>query len=308
MKELRLINYIRRRFPKTRKEILKGIGDDALLFRNGFVVSTDSFIEKIHFDRSYFSPFQIGYHCLAASLSDLAAMAAEPICTLISLNLSRTLSEQNVQQMYDGFAALSKTYAFDIAGGDIVASPYLGLTITVIGRARTPILRSGARPGQGLYVTNFLGLAEAGRCVLQGKLSSKDYSGSIRKHLQPEPRIKEALLLKRYMRACIDTSDGLSSDAFHLAQESRVKVVFEVEHIPVHSEVGEFCNHTGRDPLQFILSSGEDFELLFTAKQVPKIRGMKIFRIGCVKKGNGLYLSERGKVKPFKPSGFEHMI
>lgn len=306
MRELALIEYIRKRFPGKRKEIVTGIGDDALTFRNGFVISTDSFIEMVHFDRSYFSMYQIGYHCLAASLSDLAAMAAEPISALVSLQLSTAVSEKDVRQIYDGFGKLARTYSFDIAGGDIVASPHFGLNVTVVGRARTPLLRSGARPGQGLFVTNFLGLAETGRCVLQGNLPAGEYGESIRKHRQPEPRIKEALVLKRYMQACIDTSDGLSSDAFHLAHESGVRIVIDVEHIPVHSEVGKFCNHVEKDPTPFILDAGEDFELLFTAQHLPKFSGLKYFRIGSVKKGKGLYLSERGKERPISPGGYEH--
>ena len=305
--EIDLIQYIRKRFPKKRKEIIKGIGDDAMLFRNGFVVSADSFIETIHFDLKYFSFSALGYHCLAAALSDLAAMGALPICALVSLNLTKNVGKQDIEQLYTGFARLANKYRVDIAGGDIVASPCFGMSITVIGCARKALLRSGALPGQALFVTNFLGLAEVGRSVLQQGLPQKEYQEAVHKHLFPEPRIKEAQAIKQYARSCIDTSDGLSTDAFHLAEESRVKIVIEAEHIPIHSEVGEYCSTKKIDSLDFILSAGEDFELLFTTHRLPKIPGVKIFRIGTVTKGRGIYLSSRGKTRQIEPSGYEHL-
>jgi thiamine-monophosphate kinase len=305
--ELSLINYIRKRFPKRRKEIVKGIGDDALVLRDGIVVSTDSFFEGVHFDMAYFSPYALGCHCMAASLSDLAAMAASPLCALVSLNLSKHKGKKEVSELYNGFERITKKYKVDIAGGDIVASPAFGMTITVIGYAKKPLMRSGARPGQALYVTNFLGLAEIGRRALRDKLPKKEYPDAIEKHLYPEPRIFEAQSLRRYSTACIDTSDGLSTDAFHLAEESRVKIIISEEHIPIHPEVGKLCSIEKIDPVEFILSAGEDFELLFTAWRILKIPRVKIFKIGMIEKGRGLYLSKRGGVKRIQPSGYEHL-
>jgi thiamine-monophosphate kinase len=305
--ELSLIKFIRNRFPKRRKEILKGIGDDAMVFRNGYVVSTDSFFENVHFDLQYFSMYALGFHCMAASLSDLAAMGAMPICALISLNLTNNIGKEEINDLYNGFEKLIKKYKMDIAGGDIVASPCFGITITVIGNTKKPFMRSGAKPNQALYITNFLGLAEIGRSVLKGNLPKKEYPDTIKKHLYPEPRIYEARTLENYMTSCIDTSDGLSTDAHHLAEESNVKIIIEAEHIPIHPEVGKFCSINKLDALQFILSAGEDFELLFTANRLPRIPKIKIFRIGKILRGEGLYLSKRGKLKPIQASGYEHL-
>jgi thiamine-monophosphate kinase len=327
--ELSIIRFIRKKFPKKRKEILKGIGDDAMVFRNGFVVSTDSFFENIHFDLKYFSMYALGYHTMAASLSDLAAMGALPVCCLISLNLTKNIGVKEIEQLYNGFEKMAKRYKFDIAGGDIVTSPGFGMTITVIGRTKKSLMRSGAKPGQALFITNFLGLAEVGRSVLKYNLPQKEYQDAVNKHLFPEPRINEAQSIKQYATSCIDTSDGLSTDVIHLAEESRVKIVIDSEHIPIHSEVGEFCSIKKIDPLQFILSAGEDFELLFTARrlpggrlqvprakrqvpssknQSPKISRLKIFKIGRIMKGRGVYVSERGKEKRIEPTGYEHLM
>jgi thiamine-monophosphate kinase len=156
-------------------------------------------------------------------------------------------------------------------------------------------------------VTNFLGLAEVGRAVLDKDLPRKQYPVAVNKHLYPEPRIKEARLLMKYAKACIDISDGLSTDANHLAVESNVKIILEKEHVPIHSEVGEFCAMTGIEPLDFILASGEDFELLFAARYLPKISGVKVFGIGKVMKGRGLFVSFRGKQRRISPTGYEHL-
>ncbi len=305
--ELDLISYLRKRFPKRRSEVITGIGDDALVLRDGYVVSTDSFFERTHFDLNYFSFYDLGYHTMAASLSDLAAMAAAPISVLIALSVSRKIGRNAIRELYDGFDELAKKYRFDISGGDIVKSDTFGLTITVIGRAKKPLLRSGARIGDKLYVSNFLGLAEAGRIVLREKLPVSQYPNAVRKHLYPEPRINEAFSLGKYVTSCIDTSDGLSTDAYHLAEESKIKIIIDVEHIPIHPEVGRLCDLKGLDPTRFILSSGEDFELLFTAPKLVKIARVKIFRIGRVSKGIGLYIKVGGRERLLKPEGYEHI-
>src|SRR4030042_1978481 len=184
--ELAIIEYIRSRFPQRHPDIIKGIGDDAMVLRNGYVISTDSFIETVHFNMQYFNYKMLGYRTMGASLSDLAAMAAQPIAALVSLQLPSKVRSGDIKAIYDGFSELSRKYRFDIAGGDIVQSPCLGITITVIGRSRKPLLRSGARPGQYLYVTNFLGLAEVGRKVLAQRLSKSRFETAISRHCFPE--------------------------------------------------------------------------------------------------------------------------
>lgn len=308
MAELSLIKYIRKNFPRRRHEITKGIGDDAMVFKNGMVVSTDSFVEGVHFDFNYFSKFTLGYRTMAASLSDLAAMAAKPICALVSLYLPQNTTKKDIAHLYQGFQKIGREYKIDISGGDIIESPFWGITIAVIGFTKKPLLRSGAKPGQLLYVTNFLGLAEVGRLVLKDKLSIKNFKNAINRHLMPKPRIFEALKIREYTTAGIDTSDGLSTDAHHLGEESGVKITIDAEKIPVHPEVARFCKFKKIDPIKFILASGEDFELLFTAKRMPKIHKIKIFEIGKVSKGKGIYLAKKGKIKPLKPSGYEHLV
>jgi thiamine-monophosphate kinase len=305
--ELELIECIRKKFPQRRREILKGIGDDAMVFKNGMVVSTDSFVEGVHFNLRYFDFFQLGFRTMAGSVSDIAAMAAEPVCALVSLYLPRSIRKKDVGQLYRGFKSLADRFSIDISGGDIVESPYLGVTLTVIGFTRKPLLRCGARPGDGLYVTGHLGLSETGRLALEKKVSARLFPASIRRHRFPLPRVAEALKVRPYATAGIDTSDGLSTDARHLAEESGVKVVIDGRRLPIHPEVERMARMLKTDPVRFVLAAGEDFELLFTSRRRPPSIARPLTRIGDVQKGRGVWLTRGDRSLPLKPSGYEHL-
>ncbi|MCX7995824.1 MAG: thiamine-phosphate kinase [candidate division WOR-3 bacterium] len=305
MSELTMIKYIRKRFHKKHSDILIGIGDDGMVLKNGMVLSTDSFAEGIHFDLRYFSMFELGYRTISASLSDLAAMAAEPVCALISLYIPRGTKDSEIRKLYRGFSKVCKKFNCDISGGDIIASPFWGITITVVGKTNRPLLRSGAKPGDYLYTTGYLGLAETGRIVLKEGHKKELFPESIKKHLYPEPRIYEAQKLRRYLNAGIDTSDGLSTDAFHIAEESRVRVL--IEKIPIHPEVKLFCKLKKISPVEFILSAGEDFELLITGREIKECSGVKLFQIGKITEGKGVYILTNNKFKRIYPTGYEHL-
>ncbi len=305
MGELALIEYIRKRFHKKNRDISIGIGDDAMVLKNGTVISTDSFVEGVHFEFKYFSKFALGYRVMCASLSDLAAMSAKPICALISLYLPSKVKSSDIKDLYRGFSRVSEKFQCDISGGDIIESPFWGLTITVIGKTKKPLLRSGAKPGDYLYTTGYLGLAETGRIVLSEGYKKNLFPQSIKRHLYPEPRIYEVLKIRKFANGCIDTSDGLSTDAFHLGTESKVKVI--IDNIPIHPEVELLCKLKGLSPVEFILSAGEDFELLITGKEIKNIPEVKIFRIGRITKGKGIFILLNRKLKKISPSGYEHL-
>ncbi len=305
MAELSFIEYIRKKFSKIKNDIMIGIGDDAMIFQNGYAVSTDSFVEGIHFDVRYFTKYAIGFRCMSASLSDLAAVSAKPLCCLISLYLPEKTKKYDISQLYRGFGSVCDKYRCSIAGGDIVASPFLGITITVIGKSEKPLLRSGARPGDFLYITNYPGLAETGRIALSRGYNKKLFPESIKHHLYPEPRIMEAQKLRKYLHAGIDTSDGLSTDAMHLAEESNVKIV--IEHIPIHPEVALLCSMQNKSAVEFVLSAGEDFELLCTGIVDKPVIGIKLFKIGRILNGRGVFITSGNSTKRIPATGYEHL-
>lgn len=307
MSELELIRRIRRAFPRNHRAVLVGIGDDALVLRGGMVVSTDAFVDGVHFIGAATSYLDIGARCMAGALSDLAAMAAEPVCALVALCLPKRTAQRNVDDLYRGFRIMASRYRCDISGGDMVASRTLVIAITVIGRTRRPLLRSGARAGQRLWCTGFLGLAETGRQVLNRHGDARVFRASVQRHRRPFPRIKEALTLRRWARAGIDTSDGLSTDALHLAEESDVGIVLHSAAIPVHPEVARYCRERGLDPIDYILSAGEDYELLFTTARVPRSPDVALAAIGEVVRRRGLYLERQGRARRIDATGYQHL-
>lgn len=306
--ELKLIEKIRTMVGKRQPDITVAIGDDACVLKDGSVITADSFVEGVHFDLSYLSFTDLGKRVVCATLSDLAAMAAEPKLILVSLLLRSDLKVTDIIELYRGIEAIAKIFSVEIAGGDVVSSKHFALTLTALGKTKKPILRSTARPGDYLYITGYLGLAEAGRLALKNRLNKKLFKPTIDRHLTPIPRIREALKLRNSISAMIDISDGLSTDANHLAVESKVRIEIFKSALPIHPAVMEISRNLSVPLDRLLLHSGEDFELLFTARKKAshKLLGTKIRKIGIVKKGNGVYLIDRKRERLIS-GGYEHL-
>jgi len=297
---------LRRRNP----EIVRAIGDDAALYRDGLVVTSDAYFEDVHFDRSHLEPSAVGARAVCGTLSDIAAMCARPAGVFVSLMMPPGMKPAELRELYQGMDAACSLYDTEVAGGDIVAAPKLGLALTALGRTRTPSLRSDARPGDYLFVTGDLALAETGRLALKYGLDARRYRRAIERHVLPLPRIKESLKLARDIHALIDTSDGLSTDAGHLATESRVRIVIDYSALPIADETRRLIQELRLSLEQFVLSSGEDYELLFTSSSpdLPKrILGTRLTRIGRVENGRGVYLRREGRSRRLKPTGYDHL-
>lgn len=304
-KAIELIAHIARR---RNREIVRGIGDDAALYRDGLVVTTDAYLEGVHFDRSYLDLSAVGARSVCGTLSDIAAMCARPIGVYVSLMVPPGVTRRNLRELYQGMDAVCSRFDTEIAGGDIIASRRLGLALTALGKTRTPRLRSAAHPGDTLYVTGDLALAETGRLALKHGLVFRKYRRAIERHVCPIPRIKEALRLASRISGLIDTSDGLSTDAGHLATESSVRIVIDRKALPVAAETVELCKELSLDLDRFLVSSGEDYELLFTSPQ-STVRSSQfvVSRIGSVERGSGVWLLDKGKLRRVRPSGYDHL-
>lgn len=307
--ELDLIRALRR-LPRGRNpKVLVGIGDDGCYLADGTVLSTDAFVEGVHFDLSYMSMRQVGGRALSATLSDLAAMAAEPICALVALLLPSRFTLKDIQELYQGMEEVAESFGLELSGGETSSSPTFGLVITAMGRTLNPLLRSGARPGDTVYLTGYPGLAEVGRAVLKQGVDRAPFSEAVHRHLSPTPRIKEALSLAPSIHALIDLSDGLSTDAFHLAEESKVKIEISWDELPIHPQVRRLSERLQIPLKELVLNSGEDFELLCTSSQgLPdEVYGLRVTRIGIVKEGEGVWLVEGGRKERIRPQGYEHL-
>ncbi|MEO0072133.1 MAG: thiamine-phosphate kinase [candidate division WOR-3 bacterium] len=312
--EFKIIEVIKN-ISRTSKnpQIKVGIGDDCSVFQDGTIITTDAYLEDIHFSKTYFSYKDIGKRAACATLSDIAAMAGKPLALYISALLPKNYDLKSLQQLFRGIQEICKIFKTQIAGGDLVSYSKLGLILTAVGKTKHPKLRSAVQAGDYLYLTGYVGLAETGRWALKYQLPRKEFPISITRHLTPVPRIYEAWQLKNYIRGLIDTSDGLSTDAYHLATESQVKLKIFYDKLPIHPEtikLQKFFGNRKKNWLNnLILNGGEDYELLFSSPNhnLPeKIRNLKLTCIGKAEKGQGVYLITDTKELPILPSGYDH--
>jgi thiamine-monophosphate kinase len=319
--EKALIRRIRRqaKTPRGRGVVRTGIGDDAAVLACpvGFevLVTTDFSLEGVHFRREWHPPDAIGHRCLTRGLSDIAAMGGEPMAAFLSLALPDDLPQSWVDRFLSGLLRLGKQFGVPLAGGDTAGSPGGVLAdIVVVGRvpAGKALLRSGARPGESIYVTGELGnaswtlhqLREGGPAALGGKARKRNRANAA--HFYPQPRIAVGRWLreKGIATAAIDVSDGLSTDLGHICEESGVGALVYEAAIPRPSGLPTSSLH-------YALHGGEDYELLFTAPESPpvptKIAGVRVTRIGEIFRGRDVWLVDsHGQRKALPPRGWEH--
>ncbi len=312
MNEAGLIRLIARTVGR-RGQVRVSIGDDACVLANGTVVTTDAYAEGVHFDLSYMTFEQVGARSACGAISDIVAMGARPKALVVALALPGRTESGAVRSLYHGIERVCQELGCEVGGGDIIALDRLVLALTVIGTTRMPKLRAGARPGDSLYITGSLGAAEAGRIVLAGCRAGRavpDWAGKLtERHLYPLPRLAVALTLRSAITSMIDTSDGLSTDASHLAEQSRVRIVLAAERLPVLPETRRVAEAQGLNWLKFVLSAGEDYELLFSSRRsVPAVvNGVPVTRIGRVESGTGLWLEQAGRMHKLPARGYDHL-
>lgn len=281
--EFGLIERIRARVGTARGELRVGIGDDAAVIdapRSGsLLVTTDAYLEGVHFRRDFASPRDIGWKAAAGALSDIAAMGARARHLFLALGAPPDTALDVVDGLLDGLLDLASRHDVALAGGDTVASPdRILIALTVLGEpaaaaataGAAPVLRSGARAGDLLFVTGALGGSLAGLTLLLEGRADADAPGvrdALARHRAPEPRLREGALLaaRFHPTSMIDISDGLASDARHVAIASGVGLRIDLARIPVAACAADVAARLGRDAKQMALASGEEYELLFTA-------------------------------------------
>jgi thiamine-monophosphate kinase len=330
--ELGLIEQIRRDFPAGGKAVTLGIGDDCAILRPPagceVLVTTDFTLEGQHFRRDLHPPESVGHRCLARGLSDLAAMGGTPLAAFLSLALpgamlAETAGRAWIARFFKGLRTLGEMHGVSLAGGDTSESPggksaLIFADIVVVGTAPKgdALRRSGGVAGDALYVTGQLGGAAAELSAMLKRQRRILNVATTEGHPQlfPEPRLDvgESLLRRELATACLDVSDGLSTDLAHLCRASGVCAEIEQAALPIHPLASKLGANVA---LRAALHGGEDYELLFAAPasvlMPTSLAGIPITRIGSLKKkrsGRPLMtmLTPDGNRVELKPGGWEH--
>jgi thiamine-monophosphate kinase len=301
-----------------------GIGDDAAVIRSRpgteWVFSCDQFVENVHFLTAVTPPEAIGYKALARATSDLGAMGARPRFFLLSLSLPTERTGVWLDRMTGGMSRAARQFGLTLAGGDTARSPSsnstVALNLMVIGEiaAGHSVGRSGARPGDALFVSGRLGGSQLGLdLILRGIAQERRWRRLLAPHFYPKPAIELGCWLaeRRLASAMMDISDGLSSDLFRLCQASGVGARIDQEKLPGVA-VPAGLRSRGLDGLTLALHGGEDYGLLFTVGKrhlasVPRaFRGQRITRIGEIFAGSGVTLLTDGATSVLEPRGWDH--
>ena len=326
--EFILIEGIKRNMAnKYPPQVIEGIGDDCAVLcpsaEKDLIITTDTLVENIHFNTHWMDYYQIGGRAMAASLSDIAAMAGEPLGALLACSLPANRQREEFDLLLKGITTLGERYRCPLIGGDITRSVRgLFINITVIGevdRGRA-LRRSNAKLGDEIWVTGWLGDSRAGLEYLRHKpsLNKEIVAPVIDRFLQPVPRIEEArYLCERVMiNSMIDISDGLSSDLRHICQASRVGAEITCSILPISYGAKTLAKNQGISPYDWALNGGEDFELCLTAekgvldyivKDFEETFRLPITKIGIIVAGQDILLvEEEGRKYLLESRGYNH--
>lgn len=306
--EFELIDKIAKK-PRD-KNILVGIGDDAAVIKQekGLqVLTTDCLVEGDHFRREWFSPFQIGMKAVEINISDIASMGAIPKYVLVSFALPNDLEVDFVENIYKGMWKSCDKYNIEIIGGNMTHSEKIVISITLIGEVdnKNLALRSGAKPGDLIFVSGHLGNGRAGLRIFQEEI--KGFENVKKGYLEPKAQLKTALKLSQYVNSMIDISDGLAPEIRHICNESKCGAIIYKDKIPISEEVRGAAKRLNEDPYDYALFGGEDFELVYTVskKNIENING---FLVGEITRKNDFLLSNKGKEKKLTKNGYDHFF
>jgi thiamine-monophosphate kinase len=315
LSEFTAIPRLKALFRSNAAQVTVGIGDDAALLtlarRSGLVWTVDTAVEHVHFERSWLSLADLGWRSFHAAASDVSAMGGAPLAALSSVIFPARFGASELEQVARGQRAAARALGCSVVGGNLSRGAELSITTTLLGHAPRPILRSGARVRDELWLCGDLGLAAAGLRLLQrGTLGSRALAArrALAAFRRPRAQLEAGLALSGRARAAIDISDGLAGDAAHVAQASQVRLVIELDALeatltPALRRLGL---ELGVSALSLALYGGEDYALL--AAGPARARPALARVIGRVEAGAGVWLalSKTGRLIR-AGSGFEHV-
>jgi thiamine-monophosphate kinase len=303
--EFGLIDLISKK--SKNKDVLVGIGDDAAVIKTkGLqVLTTDCLVEGDHFRRDWFTPKQIGMKSIEINVSDVGAMGGTPRYSLVSLALPRNLDVSFVKEMYQGMWKSCDRYGVEIIGGNMTHCEKIVISITLIGEVRKEnlSLRSGAKPGDYIFVSGHLGNGRAGLRLFQEKING--FEKAKKDYLEPKSQQKIAMKLAPYANSMIDVSDGLAPEIQHICSESRCGAIIYKDKIPIKDEIRQVAKTLDEDEYDYALYGGEDFELVYTVSKdnIDKVKG---YLVGEITKNKRLKIITNKKEEIIIKQGYDH--
>jgi thiamine-monophosphate kinase len=322
MRELELIEALEGVLRCVDPRVVRWLGDDAAVTRSrGYAVtSVDTMVEGVHFRSSQLAPAEIGHRALAGALSDLAAMGAAPGEAFLALGLPPGSELAGALELIAGAQRLAGRHGVTIAGGDVTRAPALTVSFTVVGWTRDPgelVTRDGAQPGDLVGVTGTLGGAGAGLAIVEGRVQlggARDRPLRDR-YASPEPQLAAGMALAGAgASAMIDLSDGLATDAAHIARASGVALELSLAALPLADGLREAAAQLSVEPAVFAAGAGEDYELCVCAPPPARATleaaltsaspAARITWIGRAMRGSGVSFADRSA--PL--TGYEHLL
>ena len=331
LSERALIRLIKETSASTAPELIRGIGDDCAVFGTSdagqWLITTDSLVDQVHFDRDWHPPELLGRKSIAVNLSDIAAMGGVPRFVLLSLCLPVSLASEWLQRWLSGVSAILAEQGCVLIGGDTVRGRELVISVTVIGQAGGGkiLYRTGARPGDTVYVSGPLGSAAAGLALFQrAKEQGTDpewpqWQALLDAHLNPTPQVElgQQLGLSGCVSAMQDISDGLATDLAHICHESGTGSVIHAERLPALPSLDSAATFLAQEKLDLLLKGGEDYQLLFTVRpgrgkelETSLMNSLyhRIYPVGLITEGQGVILQKNdGSHSDITFQGYEHL-
>lgn len=291
-----------------------GAGDDCAAF-DGWLVTKDMSAENSHFRLDWSTPEQAVEKCIVSNVSDISSMGGEPKIALLGICVNQSWDKLIRERVAKAFADGFRKRGIALIGGDVVAAKEGLFSVTLLGRAEgEPLKRSGAKVGDTVYVSSFLGASGAGLwAFLHGKQSDPDLVDVVREHLSPkiDERMGMKLVQAGVSGGCIDLSDGMSSELNHLALSSGVRIRIDEKSVPIHPGALRLSEKYGVDVREFWLKGGEDYRLLFTSdlsKSIFLKNNLSVYPVGEVLEGSGVEIRNlAGKVETLQADCWSHL-
>jgi thiamine-monophosphate kinase len=325
--EFGIIGLFRQEASPSRKWVVCGIGDDCAVLNAGgnerLLVTTDMLMEKVHFLRQVISPYRLGYKAMAVNISDIAAMGGEPTAAFLAMALTPDLGEDFLRDFRHGLLACARAHEVDLLGGDTSSARNdIALCLTVLGRASEEevVRRSGARPGDRIFLGGPVGDSAAGLHLILGESradSSEDNEALLKAHMQPVPQVElgRCLATGKLATAMIDVSDGVLQDLSHICAESRVGAELDADKLPISDAARRLAARDGLDPRDWALSGGEDYVLMFCVPEEKQAQmqavcsrelGLMLDAVGEITAGRTIRVCRDGNWSDAPPAGYDH--